>query len=83
MSVVHYFSILDTILIQQAVHIKSKSKRKTVRLKDLVAGNESLFDFVCWLVSDNERELFFSRNCAIKFFHCQANNQQLKVKINR
>ena len=81
MEIVHeYFSRFDLLLINQADDIASKSMRRTVRLKDLVV-EDSLFDFICWLVSDNERELYFSRNCAIKFFHCEAKNELLKVLI--
>jgi hypothetical protein len=81
MSTLKYFSIIDSILIQQAICIETKNMRRTVLLKDLIMEKEDLFDFVCWLVSDNERELFFSKNCSIKFFHCQANNHQLKVRV--
>ena len=85
MSAFHYFSIFDSIVVQQqqAVCIETKNMRRTVLLKDLIMGKEDLFDFVCWLVSDNERELFFSKNCSIKFIHCQANNHQLKVHRQR
>lgn len=80
MEILHeYFSRFDSLLINQATDIASASVRRTVRLIDLV-GEEDLFDFLCWLVSDNERELYFSRNCAIKFFHCQAKNELLKVE---
>jgi len=85
MSVNNYFSIFDAVLTQQAATIESKSIRKTVRLQDLVTDKghvlDDLFDFLCWLLSDNERELFFSRKCEIKFFHYQANNEMLKVLI--
>ena len=83
MNVSDFFSKFDSILTEQAACIESKSMRRTVRLKDLVVENgiflTDLFEFLCWLVSDNERELFFSRTCAIKFFHYQADNEMLKV----
>ena len=84
MSVIIFFSIFDYLLAYQAASIESQSIRRTMRLQELVTDNEQqfldyLFHFLCWLVSDNERELFFSRKCEIKFFHYQANNDMLKA----
>eukprot|EP01036_Dinobryon_divergens_P034462 gene34463-44530_t len=73
--VVEYFSRFNSLLNSHATDITSV--RRTVRLIDLVMEKD-LFDFLCWLLSDNERELYFSRNCAIKFIHCQAKNELLK-----
>ena len=75
--VVEYFSRFDSLLNNHATDITIV--RRTVRLIELVMEKD-LFDFLCWLVSDNERELYFSRNCAIKFIHCQAKNELLKVE---
>ena len=79
----NYFSLFDALLIRSASALASNNVRTTLRLKDLLTLDgffkKDLFKFLCWLVSDNERELYFSRRCVLKFIHCQANNELLKV----
>ena len=88
MSAVQCLELFDSLLIQNCDHGKAlKSSNKiAMLLKDFTVLEGTflpdVFDFICWLVSDNEREVFFSKQCGIKFFHNQANDDMLKVIVN-
>ena len=83
MNVTNHFALFDALLLRSTAVLASKNLRTTVRLKDFLTEDGylqiELFNFLCWLVSDNERELYISRRCTIKFIHCQANDELLKV----
>lgn len=84
MNVTNHFELLDALLLRYTAVLVSKSLR-TVRLKDFATEEgiflKDLFNFLCWLVSDNERECYISQRCNIKFIHFQANNELLKVQL--
>eukprot|EP01036_Dinobryon_divergens_P034463 gene34464-44531_t len=85
MNVTNHFELLGALLLRDTAVLVSKNLRTTVRLKDFATEEgifqKDLFNFLCWLVSDNERECYISQRCNIKFIHFQANNELLKITI--
>jgi hypothetical protein len=86
MSVEDFLALFDRVLLQHAEFETETSEiaaKKTLLLMELTHLDgiflKELFEFICWLVSDNEREMYFSKQCGIKFFHSQAKNELLKV----
>lgn len=88
MSVSDFFALFDLLLIEKnadsiAKSIDATNVRKTFVLKEFCHSegklHKELFEFLCWLVADNEREMYISKQCTIKFIHSQAKDDLLKV----
>jgi len=91
---INFFDSLDSVLNFHKSSIskaKPKSNKETIVNKILlfkdfmtVEGNfkKPLFDFISWLISDNEREIYLAKRCNLKFLHLQGKLSLLRVCLH-
>eukprot|EP01035_Chromulina_nebulosa_P034171 gene34171-45826_t len=84
----YFFELFDAALVFHAADLSlsslTKSPNRTILLKDLATTKdgdfiEELFKFICFVISDNGRELLVSRQCKLKFHHSKADIALTKV----
>jgi len=89
MSALQYFDLFDEVLLHHAQGFATiagkKYGSKTLLFMDLMAFRgklqRELLYFLSWLISNNDREVYFSGQCNIRFIHVQSNLELLKVTI--
>ena len=84
----NYFHMLDQALVFHSIElsaVNATKRNKTVLVKELLTTdgvfNKILFEFLNWIISENDREIFLSKTCHIKFIHTAANQELLKIFI--
>lgn len=71
---------------KKAPTTKAAVTNKILLFKDFltVEGTfkKPLFDFISWLISDNDREIHLAKKCNLKFLHLQGKLSLLRVAIH-
>lgn len=85
----NYFHMLDQAFVFHTMDLSALNapkKNKTFLVKELLTldgiFNKVLFDFMNWIISENDREIFLSKTCHIKFIHTAANQDLLKIFLH-
>ena len=85
----NYFHMLDEALVFHTMDLsdlKATKKNKTFLVKELLTSDgvfdKVLFDFINWIISENDREIFLSKTCHVKFIHTKANQDLLKIFVH-
>ena len=85
----NYFHMLDEALVFHTMDLsdlKATKKNKTFLVKELLTTDgvfdKVLFDFINWIISENDREIFLSKTCHVKFIHTKANQDLLKIFVH-
>jgi len=89
MNAVDLLALFDVALVNQTSEFSilsaDKSTKKTIFLRDVARIRNKfyveLFLFIGWLVEDIDREIFFSKQCSIRFLHVQGNLELMKVSV--
>mmetsp|Transcript_7138 Transcript_7138/g.10631 ORF Transcript_7138/g.10631 Transcript_7138/m.10631 type:complete len:634 (-) Transcript_7138:208-2109(-) len=89
MSDAYFFELFDAALAFHSSNLSlnslTKSPNKTILLKELATlkgeFNEALYKFICFVISDNGRELLVSRQCKLRFQHIKSDISLTKVLI--
>ena len=87
---INYFDAFDLAILNFTSKLnpdeKKSSTRRAVVLKKLLTidgdFDKTLFDFILWIISDNNREITFSRMCDIKFLFAKSDVDMLKVFLS-
>lgn len=85
----NYFHMLDEALVFHTIDlsaVNAAKKNKTFLVKELLTMdgefNKTLFEFLNWIISENDREIFLAKTCHIKFIHTKANQDLLKIFVH-
>mmetsp|Transcript_16879 Transcript_16879/g.23142 ORF Transcript_16879/g.23142 Transcript_16879/m.23142 type:complete len:749 (-) Transcript_16879:8-2254(-) len=85
---VNFFDAFDLAILNytsRLTHEERKSSRKAVLVKKLLTIDDGfdkpLFDFITWIISDNNREIAFSKMCEIKFIYSKSDANLLKIFV--
>lgn len=90
MNAVDLFALFDVALVNQisefSILSTDKSTKKTMFLRDVTTIEnkffQELFLFIGWLVEDINREMFFCKQCSIRFLHVQGNLDLMKISLS-
>mmetsp|Transcript_2384 Transcript_2384/g.3661 ORF Transcript_2384/g.3661 Transcript_2384/m.3661 type:complete len:560 (-) Transcript_2384:8-1687(-) len=81
MSALKFFELFNEILLYRV----EDDGNKAYLLKEIMnyegKFQKDLFEFILWLISNNDREVYFSGQCNIKFKHFQSDANLMKVVV--